>query len=71
MVSKKTSSSPQADSTLTIPVNLSGSSMYRAGPKLRDLKTTDYRFTSAVEFAVMEQTSQPAVLLSEIVRSGF
>jgi hypothetical protein len=37
-------------------VNLSGRSIIELVPKLRDLKTTDYRFTSAVEFAVMEQT---------------
>lgn len=55
-VKKDQQLAPQADSTLTIPVNLSGRSIIELVPKLRDLKTTDYRFTSAVEFAVMEQT---------------
>ncbi len=46
----------QADSSITIPVNLSGRNIVELVPKLRDLSTTDYRFTSAVEFAVMGQT---------------
>lgn len=46
----------QADSTISVPVNLSGRSIVDLVPKLRDLNSTDYRFTSAVEFAIMGQT---------------
>jgi LEA14-like dessication related protein len=47
---------PQADSAITVPVNLAGRNIIELVPKLRDLNSTDYRFTSAVEFAVMGQT---------------
>jgi len=47
---------PQADSAITVPVNLAGRNIVELVPKLRDLNSTDYRFTSAVEFAVMGQT---------------
>lgn len=46
----------QSDSQILIPINLSGRSIIELVPKLRDLNSTDYRFTSAVEFAIMEQT---------------
>jgi LEA14-like dessication related protein len=46
----------QADASITIPVNLSGRNIIELVPKLRDLGSTDYRFTSAVEFAIMGQT---------------
>jgi LEA14-like dessication related protein len=47
---------PQADSLVAVPVNLSGRNIVDLVPKLRDLNSTDYRFTSAVEFAIMGQT---------------
>ncbi|HMV34249.1 MAG TPA: LEA type 2 family protein [Turneriella sp.] len=47
---------PQADSLITVPVNLSGRNIVELVPKLRDLNSTDYRFTSAVEFAIMGQS---------------
>jgi LEA14-like dessication related protein len=43
----------QSDSALAIPVNLSGRSIVDLVPKLRDLKSTSYKFNSAVEFGVM------------------
>lgn len=43
----------ESNSALAIPVNLSGGSIIDLVPKLRDLNSTDYRFTSAVEFAIM------------------
>ncbi len=46
----------QADATLSIPVNLRGKDIIDLVPKLRDLSTTDYRFTSAVDVALMGQT---------------
>ncbi|MFZ5630260.1 MAG: LEA type 2 family protein [Spirochaetota bacterium] len=46
----------QADSLVAVPVNLSGRNIVDLVPKLRDLNSTDYRFTSAVEFAIMGQT---------------
>ena len=46
----------QTDASITIPVNLSGRNIIELVPKLRDLSATDYRFTSAVEFAIMGQT---------------
>lgn len=47
---------PQADSLIAVPVNLSGRNIVELVPKLRDLNSTDYRFTSAVEFAIMGQS---------------
>lgn len=46
----------QADASISIPVNLKGRDIVDLVPKLRDLSSTDYRFTSAVEFALMGQT---------------
>ncbi|GAB4434304.1 MAG: hypothetical protein OHK0011_17440 [Turneriella sp.] len=45
----------QADASISVPVNLSGRNIVDLVPKLRDLNSTDYRFTSAVEFAIMGQ----------------
>lgn len=46
----------QADAAIAIPVNLAGRNIVELVPKLRDLNSTDYRFTSAIEFAIMGQT---------------
>ncbi|MCX7632948.1 MAG: LEA type 2 family protein [Turneriella sp.] len=46
---------PQADTALAIPVALAGAEIVGLVPKLRDLKTTDFRFDSVVELAVMER----------------
>lgn len=46
----------QADAAISVPVNLAGRNIVDLVPKLRDLNSTDYRFTSAVEFAIMGQT---------------
>lgn len=45
----------QSDSQISIPVNLRGRDIIDLVPKLRDLNSTDYRFTSAVEFNIMGQ----------------
>ncbi len=51
---------PQTDSLISVPVNLSGRNIVDLVPKLRDLNSTDYRFTSNVEFAIMgQQVSLP------------
>lgn len=44
-----------SDSTISIPVNLRGRDIIDLVPKLRDLNSTEYRFTSAVEFNIMDR----------------
>jgi LEA14-like dessication related protein len=44
-----------SDSAISIPVNLKGRDIVDLVPKLRDLNSVDYRFTSAVEFNIMGQ----------------
>lgn len=46
----------QSDAQIVIPINLAGRSIIDLVPKLRDLNSTDYRFSSAVEFGVMGET---------------
>ncbi|MFO1471589.1 MAG: LEA type 2 family protein [Turneriella sp.] len=46
----------QADAMISVPVNLSGRNIVDLVPKLRDLNNNDYRFTSAVDVALMGQT---------------
>jgi LEA14-like dessication related protein len=46
---------PQADSPIAVPVNISGRDSVDLITKLLDLNSIDYRFTSAVEFAIMGQ----------------
>lgn len=46
----------QSDAQIVIPINLAGRNIVDLVPKLRDLNSTDYRFSSAVEFAVMGET---------------
>lgn len=46
----------QSEESLTIPVSLAGRDIIDLVPKLRDLKSTDDRFTSGVEFAILGQT---------------
>jgi len=45
-----------SDAQISIPINLAGRSIIELVPKLRDLANVDYRFTSAIEFSIMEQT---------------
>ncbi|MFO1524987.1 MAG: LEA type 2 family protein [Turneriella sp.] len=46
----------QADSTMSIPVNLKGRDIVDLVPKLRDLGNNEYRFTSSVEIGMLGQT---------------
>lgn len=46
----------QADAGIAIPVHLSGRNVVGLVPRLRDLNSTDYHFTSAVEVAIMGQS---------------